>query len=346
MSLKRAAAVLLGLWPACLAGQVTEMTRAARDFLAHLRPDLKAECVQPFDGEERTTWSYLPGRRKGIALKQLNTAERAAAHGMLRAGLSARGYEKAEGVILLEGILREIETFGFHRDPDLYYLTVFGAPSDERPWAWRFEGHHLSLHFSSATGRLVSEAPAFFGANPARVPTGPHAGLRVLAAEEDLARKLLASLDERRRRAALIASDAPSDILFGPRRRSVPDPAGLPASEMTDAQRKILMDLVAVYTGNLREDLGRAQTEKIERAGIGSIRFAWAGGTKPGQGHYYRVQGPTFVIEYDNTQDRANHVHSVFRDLEDDFGGDLLRKHYAQSPHHAGGTARRGARFP
>jgi hypothetical protein len=115
---------------------------------------------------------------------------------------------------------------------------------------------------------------------------------------------------------------------------------------MVDAQRKILMDLVGEYTGNLREDLGRAQTEKIERAGIGSIRFAWAGATKPGEGHYYRVQGPTFVIEYDNTQDRANHVHSVFRDLEDDFGGDLLQRHYAVSPHHAGGPGRQGARFP
>ncbi|MFY9552393.1 MAG: DUF3500 domain-containing protein, partial [Thermoanaerobaculia bacterium] len=169
MSRRHAAAAVLFLWPAALLAHDTEMTRAARDFLALLRPPLRTQCLQAFDGEERTTWSYLPGRRKGLALKEMNTGERAAANVMLRAGLSARGFEKTEGVLVLEGVLREIETFGFGRDPDLYYLTIFGTPSDERPWAWRFEGHHLSLHFSSATGRLVSETPAFFGAHPARV---------------------------------------------------------------------------------------------------------------------------------------------------------------------------------
>lgn len=340
MSLQRAAAAFLCLWPAALCAHDTEMTRIGRDFLAKLRPELRAECLQPFDGEERTKWSYVPGRREGIALKRMNAAERTAAHAMLRAALSAQGYAKTEGVILLEGVLREIETFGFGRDPDLYYVTFFGAPSDERPWAWRFEGHHVSLNFSSATGRIVSETPAFFGANPARVRSGPHAGLRVLGAEEDLARKLLGSLDERQRRAAVISDDAPSDILFGPGRDRVPAPAGLPASEMTGAQHKILMDLIGEYTGNLAADIARGKTEKIEKAGVAAIRFAWAGGASRGQGHYYRIQGPTFVIEYDNTQDGANHVHSVFRDLEDDFGGDLLREHYARGHASTHGEAR------
>src|SRR5262245_44452403 len=243
----RTALAALCLWPAAVLAHDGDTARAANDFLAVLRPELKAECVQPLDGEERTSWSYLPGRRKGISLKQMNAAERAAAHAMLRAGLSPQGYRKTEGVIVLEGVLRDLSTFGFGRDPDLYYLTIFGTPSDERPWAWRFEGHHISLHFSSATGRIVSETPAFFGADPARVPSGPHAGLRVLAAEEDLGRKLLKSLDPRQRRIAVIDDSAPSDILFGPRRKSPPDPAGLPVSEMTDAQRRILMDLLGEY---------------------------------------------------------------------------------------------------
>jgi uncharacterized protein DUF3500 len=332
---RAAAAALLGLClgrcPAALLAHDTDTTKAARDFLGKLRPALREQCVQPFDGDERTTWSYLPGRRKGIALKEMNAEERVAAMAMLQTALSARGYEKTQGVILLEGILRDLSTFGFGRDPDLYYLTVFGTPSDEYPWSWRFEGHHLSLNFSSATGRLVSETPAFFGANPARVPSGKNAGLRVLGAEEDLARKLLGSLDPKQRRAAVIAVSAPGDIIFSPNRKRVPDPEGLPVSEMNDAQKKTLMDLLGEYLGNMHAEVARAQREKIEKAGNGAIRFAWAGGPSPGEGHYYRVQGPTFIIEYDNTQNGANHVHSVYRDLEEDFGGDLLRRHYAES---------------
>ncbi len=339
-----AAALLLVVLPAArLTAHDTDVTRTARAFLALLRPGLKTDCALPLEGEERTRWSYLPGERRGVTLGQLNPSERAAAMEMLRASLSARGYEKTEGVIVLEGILRETQTFAFGRDPDRYYLTVFGVPSDDRPWAWRFEGHHVSLHFSSASGRVVSETPAFFGANPARVASGPHAGLRVLGPEEDVARKLLASLDARQRAAAVISAKAPADILFGPGRKSVPDPEGLAAAEMSPAQRQVLMELVALYTGNLAEDVARAQTERIAKAGVESIRFAWAGGTGAGEGHYYRVQGPTFIIEYDNTQDHANHVHSVFRDLQNDFGGDLLRSHYARD--HASAVAG-NARLP
>ena len=344
-----AAALFLVVLPAArLTAHDTDVTRTARAFLALLRPALQAACALPLEGEERTRWSYVPGERRGVTLGQLNASERAAAMEMLRASLSARGYEKTRGVILLEGILRETEGDSI-RDPDRYYLTVFGTPSDDRPWAWRFEGHHVSLHFSSASGRVVSETPAFFGANPARVASGPHAGLRVLGSEEDVARKLLASLDARHRAAAVISETAPANILFGPSGKSVPDPAGLLAAQMSEAQRKVLMELVGLYTGNLAEDVARAQTEKITKAGIESIRFAWAGGTGAGEGNYYRVQGPTFVIEYDNTQDHANHVHSVFRDLQNDFGGDLLREHYARSHAPAGigaAGADPGARVP
>ena len=308
---------------------------AVRDFLGALRPALAAQCVRPFEDADRTSWSYLPGRRVGISIAQMNDAERRAAHAMLRAALSARGYEKTRGVLTLEGILREIEVFGsLRRDPDLYYLTIFGAPSDSAPWGWRFEGHHVSLNFSSATGKLVAATPAFFGAHPARVEKGPTAGLRVLGAEEDLARSLLASLDARQRRSAVISSTAPSDIIFRPGRQSVPAPEGLSGGEMTAGQKATLQRLLDEYLGNMREDVARAQRERIEKAGTDAIRFAWAGSDRPGQAHYSRLQGPTFLVEYDNTQDGANHVHSVFRDLQNDFGGDLLRRHYAESGHH------------
>jgi hypothetical protein len=333
-----AAALALPFLTGALASPGTDTTRAAQDLVAKLRPPLRTSLVQPFAGEERTSWSYFPGRRPGVALKDLEPSERAAVFALLRSALSAQGMKRTEGVIVLEGVLRDMSTFGFGRDPDLYYLTLFGEPSDapDRPWAFRFEGHHLSLHFSSATGRVVSSTPAFFGAEPAKVSSGPHAGLRVLGDQEDAARRLFDSLDAVQRKAAIIASSAPGDIILRPSRKSVPDPEGLPASQMTDVQRKLLMDLIAVYTGNLREDLARAQTEKIQKADTEAIRFAWAGETRPGGVFYYRVQGPTFVLEYDVTQSDADHVHSVYRDLENDFGGDALRRHYAESPHHAG----------
>ncbi len=333
----RIASAFLLLCAGAVTGQEppTEPARAAQAFLATLRPSLRSECLLPFEGEERVNWNFLPGRRRGVTLKQMNEAERRAAHAMLRAALSARGYEKATGVIELEAILREMEAFGgLTRDPELYYLAIFGSPSGEKPWGWRFEGHHLSLNFSSASGRIVAATPAFLGSNPARVPKGPRAGWRVLSAEEDLARQLLASLDEKQRRIAVFDVSAPEDIILGPGRKAVPDPVGLAHADMSDAQRAVLMRLIDEYLGNMREEVARAQREKVEKAGLAKIRFAWAGGTRVGQGHYYRIQGPTFVIEYDNTQNGANHVHSVWRDLEDDFGGDLLRRHYAESPHH------------
>jgi hypothetical protein len=329
------------------APSASDVTAAATTFLEALRPSLRDECVRQVDDENRLEWSYLPGRRPGVALGNMNEQERQAALAMLKAALSAQGYEKAEGVRELEGILRKLETFGaLRRDPGLYFLTIFGTPSDAKPWAWRFEGHHLSINFSSATGRIVSETPAFYGANPARVPEGPRRGWRLLAAEEDLARQLLAGLDPQQRGIAILPAAAPSDIILGVRRGRVPEPAGIAYVELSGAQRRILMDLIGVYLGNLREDVAAVQRGKIEKAGLDRVRFAWAGGTAAGEGHYYRIQGPTFVIEYDNTQDHANHVHSVYRDLEDDFGGDLLRRHYAESPHHRSARPVEGAPSP
>ena len=336
-----AAAPILG----AVASSGTDTTRAARDLVAALRPAQKTALIQPFAGEERTSWSYFPGRRPGVALKDLEPPEREAVFALLRTALSAQGMKRTEGVIILEGVLRQMSAFGFGRDPDLYYLTFFGEPAAEgaaTPWAFRFEGHHLSLHFSSATGKLVSSTPAFFGAEPSTVLSGPHKGLRVLGDQEDAGRRLLESLDATQRKAAIIATSAPGDIILRPSRQNVPEPEGLPASQMNDAQKKLLLDLIAVFTGNLREDQARAQTEKIQKAGIDGIRFAWAGETRPGGVFYFRAQGPTFVLEHDVTQSGADHVHSVYRDLENDFGGDALRRHYAESPHHAGARPRLG----
>jgi hypothetical protein len=319
------------------------MAAAARTLLETLRPELRRDAVLPFADENRKDWHYVPRSRRGVSLKQMNAAERSAAHDLLRAGLSERGYEKTAGVIALEAILREIETFGFRRDPELYWLSIFGTPSPSAPWGWRFEGHHLSLNFSASTGELVAATPSFFGANPARVPEGrPRAGWRLLQAEEDLARRLLAILDSVQRAAAVISTDAPSEIFMTPGRRLPPPVAGLPYAQMNAAQQELLLALIGEYVGNLRPAAAQAQWQRIRAAGLDGIRFAWAGGTARGEGHYYRLQGPTFVIEYDNTQDRANHIHTVWRDSANDFGEDLLARHYRESPHHAEARTRAG----
>jgi Protein of unknown function (DUF3500) len=310
-----------------------DLVAAASRLLATLSAELRGRLVLPFGSEERIDWHYVPRRRPGISLKELSAPQKQAVHAVLLAGLSPRGYEKTAGVIELEGILREIETFGWRRDPELYFLSIFGAPSRGTPWGWRFEGHHLSLNFTAAGGGSVATTPAFLGANPAKVERGKRAGWRVLAAEEDLARRLLASLDPGQRSRALIAPRAPSDILGAPGRTALPPPAGLPASAMSEAQRELLLALVGEYVGNMRPELAAANWKKIRDSGIEVIRFAWAGAAVSGQGHYYRVASPAFVIEYDNTQDDANHVHSVWRDPEGDFGADLLRRHYARHSH-------------
>ena len=312
-----------------------DMAATAHAFLAALSPKMRAEALLPAADPDRKRWSYVPGRRRGARLKDMSAAERAAAHALLRASASARGYEKAAGVIELEGILRELETFGWSRDPELYWVTVFGAPDRNALWGWRFEGHHLSLSFSSSGGDVFVSTPAFHGANPARVPGGPRAGWRVLASEEDLARRLLAALTPAERRRAVISESAPADIFMGPSRRMPPEPAGLAASDMSPAAREVLRSLLAAYVENARLEIAAERWKRIEAAGQGSVRFAWAGSAVPGRGHYYRLQGPTFIVEYDNTQNGANHVHSVWHDLGGGDATDLLRRHYTDHPHRA-----------
>lgn len=332
-----AAALLLLFTPAASPApdpSSVEMASAARAFLAALSPNLRGQALLSVADPDRRDWSYVPGRRRGARLKDMSAAERAAARALLRASSSARGYEKALGVIELEGILRELETFGWSRDPELYWVTIFGDPGSDAAWGWRFEGHHLSLGFSAAGGETLVSTPAFYGANPARVPGGPRAGWRVLASEEDLARRLLGALSPAERRRAVVSESAPADIFLRPGRSGPPEPAGLPASEMSAPAREMLRSLLAAYVENARPEIAARRWKRIEAAGIGAVRFAWAGGSAPGRGHYYRIQGPTFVVEYDNTQNGANHVHSVWHDLDGGIATDLLRRHYREDPHH------------
>jgi hypothetical protein len=306
----------------------TSIAEAARVFLATLDDDQRARATRALDHDDRFEWFFTPVARSGLPLKEMTTDQRAAALGLLQAASSSQGYLKATGVMHLEGILAVLEGRPDRRDPENYHFWVFGTPSPDRPWGWRFEGHHVSLNYTSADGIMVS-TPSFIGANPARVPSGPFAGWRLLAAEEDLARALVRSLDDGQRARAIISETAPHDIITGnDRHASLERMDGLPASAMTADQRALLLRLLAEYVDNADPAIAGPRMARIQEEGIDRLHFAWAGSLYVGGPHYYRIHGPTVLIEYDNTQNDANHIHSVWRDLENDFGEDLLRRHY------------------
>ena len=309
-----------------------EMSAAAGRFLAALGPDQRKQAQLELETRERANWHFIPRSRRGLPFKSMSPEQRRLAEQLVATGLSRQGYDTAMTIVGLETVLAE--TDGPYRDPELYYLTIFGEPGAHRPWGWRFEGHHLSLNFTSPGAALPAVTPSFFGSNPSeRRQVGRVE--RVLAPEEDLARELVKSLDVTQRKAAIFSASAPSDILNGPGRELTPA-AGIGYEQLGELQRGLLVRLIKLYLDRHRPDVAAEEWARIERAGLPAIRFAWAGGLEHGQGHYYRVQGRSFVMEYDNTQNNANHIHTVWRDAERDFGVDLLREHYRASHRDAG----------
>jgi hypothetical protein len=316
-----------------------EMAQAAMAFLSALTEDQKARAKFDFDApftdaevaqpasppaDERRNWHYVPRPRNGLPIKEMTTEQRLLAHGLLSTGLSHRGYTKAVGIMSLESVLAVLENNPKKRDPEMYYFSIFGTPGKE-PWGWRVEGHHLSLNFTIAAGATVM-TPTFFGTNPGEVKQGPRAGTRVLEAEEELGRALVKSLDEAQRKKAVIMEQAPKEILNVPGRNDS-KPEGIPWADLTEPQREILTKLVREYLFRHRPDVAETEFAKVMEK-TGTLYFAWAGGLDRGEPHYYRVQGGGFVLEYDNVQNGANHVHSVWRDFDRDFGADVLREHY------------------
>jgi hypothetical protein len=300
-----------------------EMVVAAQRFVAALSLEQKSQALFSFDDPERLNWHFIPRERKGLSIKQMGAPVRKLAHGLLHSGLGRHGYTKAVTVMSLEAILHELERGAgrFRRDPDLYFFSLFGEPANQGRWGWRVEGHHLSLNYVVEDGRVKSATPTFFGANPAEVRSGPRSGLKTLAVEEELARDILNMLDDSQRRRALIAETAPDDVRAANTPQPPADaPAGLPAGAMSERQQQALLMLVGEYAANLPPDIRSGWLDDIERAGLENIHFAWAGGATAGQGHYYRIQGPTFLIEYANVQNDANHIHSVWRNMQGDFG--------------------------
>jgi hypothetical protein len=308
------------------------MTETANRFLNSLTPEQRAKATFTLSDDERMKWFYIPIERKGLPLREMSPYQKHLASALLSAGLSQTGYIKAVTIMSLEDVLRIMEKDnGERRNPEKYYFSIFGSPSDSAAWGYRVEGHHLSQNYTVVNGHVV-DGPSFFGSNPAEVREGPRTGLRVLAAEEDLGRALVTSLDAAQQKAAIVDAKAPADILTTNTRQAALNgqPSGLVASKMSAKQFDTLQALLAEYSGNVPGQLADYRNQQIRQAGR-NIYFAWAGGVNPGDPHYYRIQTAAFLIEFDDTQDKANHIHSVWRDFNGDWGEDLLKEHYQQS---------------
>ncbi len=318
------------------AGPGGEMSDAAGNFLKALSAEQKAKATYVFEDAQRFDWHFIPKPRKGLPFKEMTPAQQKLAHALLASGMSQRGYAKATTIMSLEQVLAEIEAGKgqFQRDPELYFFTVFGDPTGSAPWGWRVEGHHVSLNFVVQGDHVLAANPAFFGTNPAEIRSGPRQGLSVLAAEQNLGRHLVNSLTDEQKKIAIITNEAPKDIItFNARNAKALEPLGLANSALTQAQHELLVTLVKEYAYRHRAEIAEQDLAKIQHAGWDKVYFAWAGGTAPGDLNYYRVQGPGFLLEFDNTQNNGNHVHSVWRDFANDFGDDVLRRHYEEVPH-------------
>jgi uncharacterized protein DUF3500 len=311
------------------ASAVARMRDAAERLLAALPQAARASVQRDFDDRDRLDWHYTPRSRNGVALKELDAKGREAVQALLRQALSAAGYRKVVNVIELELVLREIETFGLMRDPERYHLTVYGNPDRKAAWGWRFEGHHLSLNFTLAGESIAVDTPSFFGANPATVAKGTKKGMRVLAAEEDEARALLAMLSAEQRKEAVFDTRTYGDIVTtNAEKVEPPAPVGIAAAKLDEKQKAQLWKLIEVYASSLEPGLAQARMARVREGGVDTIRFGWASALERGKRHYYRIQGQLFLIEYDASQGDGNHIHTVWRDFSGDFGRDLLRMHY------------------
>lgn len=314
------------------------ITDAASRLLNSLTPDQRAKATLPFEGVERYEWSYVPVHRNGLTLIEMTGPQVDLALMLMDTVLSARAARQAREIMKLESTLREWEHIQravnqWDRDVERYYFTIHGTPGGKAPWGFRIGGHHIGIHVTVAGGELVATMPHFFGANPAEVRHGPDRGKRVLAAEEDLARELLGALDPTRKHMAITGAEAPRDILSRMDRVVKQDmaPRGLAFKDMADPQRTKLIALIRNYTDRTADDIAPKLWRRIESSGLDAVTFAWAGSQERGEGHYYAIQGPLFLIEYDNTQNGANHIHSVIRDFDHDWGEDLLAAHYHQA---------------
>ena len=321
----------------CLHLQAQNLVGSASAFIATLSQDQQAKTLYLFDTTERYRFMYVPlNDRKGISMNELDAKQQLAAMQMLKACLNEATVKKLSSIMLLDNILKELEhrrPDDHYRDPGKYFLTIFGVPSAGAIWGWRFEGHHVAFHFSASKGELVAGTPSFLGSNPAIVQEGPQKGEEVLKEETDKGFALLHALSAEELRKAVIDSVAPGEILTAASRKAMIDhPAGIRYTELSPAHQQMMLQLLGMYIHRYTKLFADNMLKEIQTAGLDKLWFTWAGATEHviGKPYYYRIQGPTVIIEYDNSQNNANHIHTVIRDLNNDFGGDMLLEHYRQ----------------
>jgi len=327
--LASAAVVGIALYASAYGEQTGSRVAVSADrFLDSLSKNQAEKAVFAFDSPERLNWHFIPRDRLGIAIKELTPEQRALAFGLISTGVGGGGYLKATTIMSLEQILQEIEQGkGPVRDPERYFLTIFGTPSDRGKWGWRVEGHHLSLNFLLEDGKVIAATPTFFGANPGEVRQGPRQGLRTLADREDTALRLVQALDGNQKKTAVVSPEAPKEIRAAGTPQPPTDSApGIAYIDLTGNQRELLRALVESYSSDMLDEVAKAWLDEIRRAGPEGIKFSWSDPADRTQPHAYRVQGPTFLIEFNNTQNGANHIHSVWRNMLGDFGIPLAAK--------------------
>ncbi len=309
----------------------------AAEFVKSLSEEQKQQCVFPFKNINRYDWHFLPATmayRFGVGIKDLDEVQKQAFYALLRAFLSDEGFTRTQDIMSYEYLLKEMEPNNPSRIPENYYVAIYGTPGTDAVWGWKFSGHHLALNFTVVNDTLAF-APFFFGANPAEVKQGPNKGRRLLKLEEDLGFELLQSFTPIQQEIAIFRDEAYSEIVTtNSQVVGRLKPVGLSAKEMTLEQKLMLNKIVAAYLNSMPADVAKARTARIVKEDMDDIWFGWAGDTVLGKPHYYRIQGKTFLVELDNTQNNANHIHSVWRDFDGDFGEDLLQEHYHES-HHA-----------
>lgn len=308
-----------------------EMSAAAGGFWKSLNPEQQAKAHFDFKSEERLNWHFIPRERKGLPLKDMTPDQRKLAMALLGTALSAKGLEKASTIMSLEQVLFEMEgpNGKMKRDPELYYFSIFGTPDPKGTWGWRLEGHHVSINLTIAGGKAIAATPAFLGSNPGEVKNGPRKGVRVLGNDEEMGRAIIKSMSDEQKAVAIYTKDAPKEMILVPKEKVRPlDPAGITWGKLDAKQQEAVWTLIQEYANRLRGELAAQDLAKIETSGKDKVCFTWAGGIERGEPHYYRIQGPTFIIEYDNVQNGANHVHSVWHDPASNFGEDILKAHH------------------
>ena len=317
------------------------MVSAANNFISSLSKEQQSEALFKPNDDHREGWYFIPdkfikpsGKRKGLLIKKMNQQQRLLAHALLASAMSSDGYRQATTIMTLEAILHELENKNPIRDPELYYVSIFGKPGSKSNWGWRFEGHHLSININVANGKIFSVTPSFFGTNPARSKEGAFKGLEVLAEEQILARELAQSFDADQSKMAILPGKAPADIITKQERTAerkiFTPPKGIPFNKLNKDQQQKLSTIIDSYILKYRPEILDEINGRKKIFGNTNLHFAWAGSLKDGKGHYYRIQGSDFLFEYDNTQNGANHIHAVWRDFDGDFGRDILKEHHKE----------------